>query len=172
MRNVFFAILCLVPLFCFTETSHSSGLVCRFLDLGCENITWDDSVERHGVIYKRFTDEPFNGSIEQGLEQGHLRDGKKNGHWESYWPTGQLNYKGFYKDNKRDESWVYYLKNGQLSKKSEYNDGEANGPVVGYYQNGQIEFRGNYKNDRHVGIWFWYEKNGQLRLEKTYGTLP
>ena len=37
--------------------------------------TMDDLVERDGIYYKRFSDEPFTGEVEGGL-QGSMENGK------------------------------------------------------------------------------------------------
>ena len=73
----------------------------------------DDLVELDGLHYKKFTDAPFTGEV-TGKYQGSFRNGKKDGHWASYWNYGQLFEKGTYKDGEKDGLWVYYREDGTV----------------------------------------------------------
>jgi len=151
----------------------------------------DDLVERDDLYYKELTDIPFTGEI-TGIEQGKIKNGKKEGPWVGYYKNGQLDYKGTYKngkwdgpwvsyydngqlwlkgtykDGKWDGPWVYYYKDGQLDYKGTYKDGKLDGPWETYYYNGQLSEKGNYKDDEKEGLWVSYYKNGQLDYKGTY----
>jgi len=64
----------------------------------------DDLEERNGLTYKKLTDVPFTGLVEQKWNNGQLRikvpykDGKKDGVEEEYYDNGQLNSKLTYKN--------------------------------------------------------------------------
>ena len=62
-----------------------------------ENITTDDLVQRNDLYYKKFTNDPFTGEI-YGIQNGSVKNGKKNGEWFSYYKNGQLEPKTNYKD--------------------------------------------------------------------------
>ena len=57
--------------------------------------TWDELVERDGIYFKKFTDVPFNGKMDnKGLiknskinlyEQGSIKNGMKDGSWVRYY---------------------------------------------------------------------------------------
>ena len=68
----------------------------------------DDLVRRDGLYFKKFTDVPFTGEVNEGLERGRFEDGKKDGPWVRYWDNGQLFYKETYKDGEPDGPWVRY----------------------------------------------------------------
>ena len=72
-----------------------------------------DLVERDGLYYKKFTEVPFTGEIE-GVDQGKIKNGKKEGPWVIYYSDGQLFSKGEYKNGLREGPWVYYSRNGIL----------------------------------------------------------
>ena len=74
----------------------------------------DDLVERNGLYYEKFTVVPFSGKIDEGLERGSFRDGKREGLWFSFYDNGQLEWEGTYKDGKKDGPWVYYNKDGTV----------------------------------------------------------
>ena len=66
------------------------------LALGGE-VTMDDLVERGGVLYKKFTDVPFDVEV-TGKAQGSFKDGKIDGPWIGYHYNGQLKFKGTFKN--------------------------------------------------------------------------
>ena len=55
-----------------------------------EGISFDDLVERDGLTYKKFTNVPFTGDVDEGLEQGEFKKGKKEGYWVTYYRGGRL----------------------------------------------------------------------------------
>ena len=54
----------------------------------------DDLVKREGLYYQKFTDVPFTGEIDEGLERGNFKNGREEGMWVHYHENGQLSYKG------------------------------------------------------------------------------
>ena len=38
---------------------------------------FDDLIERDGLFYKKFTDAPFTGEIDEGLERGPFKNGEQ-----------------------------------------------------------------------------------------------
>ena len=42
-------------------------------------LTMDDLVQREGLYYQKFTDVPFTGEIDEGLERGNFKNGKTEG---------------------------------------------------------------------------------------------
>ena len=68
-----------------------------------ETIKESDLVVRNGILYKKFTNIPFTGSVEGngvlgGSEKGTYKAGKKDGVWEEYSSTGALLSKTNYKN--------------------------------------------------------------------------
>ena len=96
-------------------------------DLGSEEVTLDDLVEREGIYYKKFTDVPFSGKV-TGIEQGTFKNGKKDSPWVVYYEDGQLHEKGDWKDGKMEGPWVVYNGYGTVDER----------------------FTGTYKNDVKV----------------------
>lgn len=50
----------------------------------------DDLVERDGLYYKKFTDKPFTGVVDEGKRRGAFKNGKEEGPWVYYYENGQL----------------------------------------------------------------------------------
>jgi antitoxin component YwqK of YwqJK toxin-antitoxin module len=46
------------------------------------------------------------------MAKGYYREGKKEGYFEEYYPTGQVRSKGSYKDDKPVNDWVFFFENG------------------------------------------------------------
>ena len=98
---------------------------------GVETIRLDELVERGGLYYKKFTDEPFSGEVNSARNIGKIEQGKKQGYWIQASKEGPWFEKGVYRDGKKEGSWVIY------------------------YANGQIFSKGNYKSGERVNVWKW-----------------
>ena len=120
-----------------------------------ENIDSNDLVERDGLWYKKFTNEPFTGNS-IGERQGKIIDGKEVGEWVAYFPNGQLFRKWNYKDGKREGEWFRYFDNGQISGKTTYKDGKEDGEKLWYGENGRLYNIWNSKDGKLHGEQFNY----------------
>jgi len=108
----------------------------------------DELVEREGLYYKKYTDVPFSGDVDDGLDRGSFKNGKMEGLWVQYWRDGEVLSKCHYKNGERDGLWVEYHENGQLRWKGEIKDGEREGPWESFDEDGtrDSEGSGTYKN--------------------------
>jgi len=122
----------------------------------------DDLVKRGGLYYKKFTDVPFTGKLDEGVQRGAFKNGVRDGPWVGYHDNGQLGFRGAYKDGEPEGPWVEYHDNGQLFHKGEWKSGKREKPWVKYHYNGQLLYRGEYKNGEQEGPWVAYHDNGQL----------
>ena len=139
-----------------------------------------DLVEREGLWYKKFSDVPFTGKIEEvigneeretpyphhRLNGTHIQREYSNGILEgsyiSYYDNGQLARKGRHKAGKREGLWVLYYSNGQLAERGDYKEGRPYGQWVSYWRNGNLYSRGRYANGSD-GFWLDCTKDGQIR---------
>ena len=126
-------------------------------------LTMDDLVVREGVYYKKFTDVPFTGEIDEGTKKGPFKNGKKDGTWIWYHDNGQLEWKQDYKNGILHGKFVMYYSNGQLWSKGNRKNGYTEGMVIWYYDNGQVQTMGNHKRSAKEGTWVEYYDNGQLK---------
>jgi antitoxin component YwqK of YwqJK toxin-antitoxin module len=116
-----------------------------------ETIPMDELVTNptDGLVYKKFTSDPFTGSTTPASEKpskGYYKNGKKHGVWEHYHDNGLLHRKETYKDGKEECFWKMYDINGKLKFKNSYNLGYLiNGVLKNYHKNGKLFLRGNYK---------------------------
>ena len=56
----------------------------------------------------------------EGIQQGLVSEGKKQGQWLEFWITGQLKNKGEYNNGKKNGLWLLFYTNGQLMGKGNY----------------------------------------------------
>jgi len=127
--------------------------------------TMNDLVKRNGIHYKKFSEVRFNGKT-TGLEQGTIKNGKKEGEWTSYWKNGGSRSKGNYKNGKKEGRWVGFYENGQLNYKVLYKNGNKDSSVS-YHDNGQLWARGAFKNNKREGDWVQYNEDGTLNGFRT-----
>ena len=79
------------------------------------------------------------------LAEGILDDqGREQGPWVYYYPTGEKKAEGSYKDGKKIDEWKYY------------------------HRNGKMEQNGRYQNNLPVGLWRWYFDDGTVLREEEY----
>ena len=65
-------------------------------------VKYKDLIERDGLRYQKFTEVPFTGKV-TGIEQGIIKNGKKEGAWVYYKTDGSVNkyYSGTFKNGKK-----------------------------------------------------------------------
>ena len=107
-----------------------------------------DLVERDGLYYKKHTDVPFTGEVDEGREQGHFKRGKKDGTWIGYHSNGQLRYKGNWINGQKDGYWKSYFEDGRIGASGKYENGKKRGYWEFYTLGGDFssQFSGTYKN--------------------------
>jgi len=86
----------------------------------------DDLVKREGLYYKKFTDTPFTGVVDEGKRRGAFKNGEQEGPWFIYYENGQLMAKGAFKNGEQEGPWVEYNKDGTEDK-----------DLSGIYRNGE-----------------------------------
>ena len=127
-------------------------LIFLFISTASLAESMDDLVERDGLFYKKFSDVPFTGKIDEQTHKGSMKNGKFVGPWIGYHDNGQLSHKGSYNENGKQEGlWVYYWNDGKLSSKGEFKDGEEEGYWKYYWLDGQVmDITGTYKNGEKI----------------------
>lgn len=128
-------------------------LILFFLSAPSLGESMDDLVKRGGLYYKKFTDVPFTGEINEGWHRGSLKDGLQEGFWESDHVSGGLASKIEYKNGRQEGVKILYFPNGQLWMKGIWKRGKKEGFWEGYTPDGALVegFSGTYKNDVRVG---------------------
>jgi len=94
-------------------------------------------------------------------------------HEETWYESGQAQYRRNYKDGKPDglqEGWYANpsIQGGQAMYRRNYKGGKPDGLQEGWYENGRAQYRGNYKDGKPDSLKEgWYE-NGQPKYRINY----
>lgn len=124
--------------------------------------------------------------------EGTLRNGKPDGFWKTYYPSGQLKTEGNRKDFQLDSTWNFYAENGKIQKTIQYaNDvrkgqeciyDEAgkrieeytyeanikNGKASWFFATGEIKKRSQFVNNKEEGKAVEFERDGRIINLLTY----
>lgn len=130
-----------------------------------------------------------NGNL---VEQGLLKDGKRNGTWIKYYDNStlpavissyiddkyngpymefdrsqQLTLQAFYQDNLLDGYWAKYA-SGELTNEATYTSGKLNGVYKEYRSNAKVAKEIHYKDGQLDGPYRFFDDAGSTVLEYTY----
>ncbi|MDH5753134.1 MAG: toxin-antitoxin system YwqK family antitoxin [Deltaproteobacteria bacterium] len=126
------------------------------------------------------------------LAQGVFKNGKAQGWWRYFYPSGTIKAEGRFLMDTPDGRWSFYFHNGQIQRQEDYRMGILDGRYVKGYDNGhekvrgtmdnglragewrtwyldgQLETVGNYRDDRQEGEWRYYSRQGKLIRREYY----
>ena len=132
----------------------------------------------------------FTISVSDGLIEGNVVNGQKDGTWMEYFTSTPFLPKRLvtYEKGKRNGICLEIDKTGSVTKKSEFKDDKLNGQVSEWYRGGRLsklntfkdgvmdgqqiycyERGGNlevshYKNGQRDGLTTWYYESGQKKM--------
>ncbi|MDA9976051.1 hypothetical protein N9F34_04465 [Alphaproteobacteria bacterium] len=138
-----------------------TGLFAPSLAVAEEGVQFDELVERDGLCYEKFADEPFTGKT-VGLRRYAFLNGKKHGPSFRYYENGQLNWKETWKNGKGEGPSVWYFANGMLQKKETFKDGKREGSSVAYHEDGLLWWKGTFKDGKREGSWVMFQRDGTI----------
>jgi antitoxin component YwqK of YwqJK toxin-antitoxin module len=114
--------------------------------------------------------------------EGDYADGRKNGLWTGYYPSGKVASQGNYIQGEPHGQWNYYYENGQLSSAGVFSEGKRDGYWVSfstegkkisecnlsngtgqyqeYYPSGKLKITGNIVDELREGEWIFYREDG------------
>ena len=127
----------------YKSCDHVSGIVTQF-DRGVGSF-WNDNP---GVIKTKTT----------------LKNNKKHGISEMYYPNGYLGERSNFKDGVENGPSTYYYTDGKLKWKGNYKDGKLDGPDQNFDENGTLRLETVYVDGAHSGPVKLYTKNGTLKI--------
>ncbi len=84
-----------------------------------EEVEYDDLVERDGLYYKKFSEEPYSGDV-VGKGRGEVVKGKREGKWTLWSENGQLRDRGHWKNGSFVGKWEWLKEDGTLDKVIDY----------------------------------------------------
>lgn len=103
------------------------------------------------------------------VEQGGVREGKKNGTWSYYEGESEFPIKVItFVDDIYNGLYLEFNDRGQAELMANYKDNKLHGPW-GKYRFGRPEFTVNYSNGKMDGVYREYDfRNGKLKKEVSY----
>lgn len=103
------------------------------------------------------------------LFEGIVDDqGRKQGPWKEFYPTGELKAKGDYKDNLKIRKWEYYFLNGKVEQVGSYVRGRAEGEWIWYHNNRQVLRQEEYVDGFKDGTFIEYGDTGNVITKGNY----
>ncbi|WP_426667688.1 tetratricopeptide repeat protein [Mucilaginibacter sp. McL0603] len=94
--------------------------------------------------------------------------GQREGEWTFYYASGNLKSKERHKNGKLEGEVDHYFENGNISSQEPYVDDKLEGPATTYYYGGNIKLTGNYKQGKKEGESREYYSNGNLYTVGNY----
>src|SRR5262249_3474695 len=111
-------------------------------------------------------------SYNGGIDHGHYRKGRKQGHWienpQSITPGRLRDEEGDYAGGLRTGTWVGHDNEGLVRLIATYRAGKMHGPYVVYYSDGTKYQAGSFDNDSRSGVWRSWYTTGALEEESSY----
>jgi antitoxin component YwqK of YwqJK toxin-antitoxin module len=95
-------------------------------------------------------------------------DGKRQGYWKEFYPTGELKSEGNYIDSKQDGGWKFYFENHNNEVEGRYINGKKEGTWYWFYQNGKILQEENWSNGKLYGEFVEYSETGVITVKGEY----
>lgn len=140
--------------------------------------------EEQGKDIAYFEDQPFTGTAEtlsKGVKiyESDYRNGRKAGAWSMWDAAGNLQKNGFTRDGKEDGMYREYYPSGALKYEYHYDLGKKTGQWRSWYENGVRWTERDFVNDKLHGKVHVYDttarltkeyfyRNGELYDKKTY----
>ena len=95
-------------------------------------------------------------------------EGRYQGDWTLYYPTGEIRAKGSYVDGQPDGPWTYFFINGKEEQKGKYKLGDFTGTWVWYHTNGAVKREEQYRRGKEDGLMVEYDAQGNIIHQGEY----
>lgn len=113
------------------------------------------------------TEGTYRNGVPDGVHREFNEEGKVVG--SKVYSMGKLLSEGIYdKQGRRQGPWKFYYPSGELKEEGSYKNDEKVGTWNFYYTGGKLEQTGTYIRDLEEGPWTWYYENGAPWREEEY----
>jgi len=118
-----------------------------------------------------------NGNVIKGyvFAQGILRfegvtdvDGKRQGLWREFYPTGELKSEGNYINSNPEGVWKFYFQDQKIEMEGRYRDGKKEGTWYWHYPNRALLQEENWRQGKLDGDFFEYDETGNITVKGAY----
>jgi antitoxin component YwqK of YwqJK toxin-antitoxin module len=129
-----------------------------FISAFHENIYAQDSIPK--IENGEFTQ--FKNADGKISAEGYVLNGKPEGIWRNYYPTGVLKSTGNRRKHLLDGVWKFYNEDGILQKEISYTEEKRQGSTKTYTRDGFLVSDYPFKNDTIHGLAHTYHTNGRI----------
>ncbi len=129
--------------------------------------------KKQEVYLKSISPDVFDGPCLSFHQNGKVKDkltyqnGKINGLYQEFSPTGKLIRDGMLKDGAYVDKWNFYDENEVRTNETIYID-SAHQVTTYFFPSGKVEGKGNWLNDQREGVWVYYYEDGTLKSKCDY----
>lgn len=81
---------------------------------------------------------------------------------KEYWDDGNILKEGPLKNGKRDGTWQSFYRDGVLWSEGSFNEGAREGVSITYHPNGRKKYHGFFTNGKKSGTWKFYDEEGEF----------
>jgi len=125
-----------------------------------------DFDQQNGMVY--YQNKPFTGIVITKYANDSLAtsidivDGKREGHYQKWFPDGKLSYQASYSKGKQEGTAYSWWRNGHLRSESNFIKGVPNGTQFQYYKSGAMFKRLQLVNGKEEGMQQSWRENGKI----------
>lgn len=94
--------------------------------------------------------------------EGNMLNGKPEGYWKTYYPSGVLKSEGNRLNHELDSIWKFYGENGIITQSITYQNGKKNGKRISYFIDGVPSKEEVFRNDIPVDTVKTFHPSGNL----------
>lgn len=121
-------------------------------------LTFAQNKDSANVVYKTFT---FSDGTKSS--EGYLQNGKPDGYWKNYYPSGNLQSEGNRVDFELDGQWIFYTDSLTISAKVNYSKGKKSGFSYNYGVDGFLVSKEFFVNDKRDSLSYFFYPYGRIR---------
>ena len=102
------------------------------------------------------------------LGEGPKSGTRNAGHWRYFGEDGTLKDEGEFVDGKKNGLWTNYYPSGKVATRGTYINDEPTGNWEYFFEDGTVSSSGAFKDGKREGLWKTLNANGTLKSEITY----
>lgn len=127
-------------------------------------------IQQHMLMSQGKKDGPYRQYDPSGnlISEGTFKTDSMEGKWTSYWNNGAIQAISWYKDNKREGKVVEYNEQGVKEVEIEFQANQVNGLVQVFYPSGKVMRKGYKKLNVTEGWWDEYYENEKLKSHEHF----
>ncbi|MCL2435946.1 MAG: hypothetical protein FWD09_07415 [Lentimicrobiaceae bacterium] len=95
-------------------------------------------------------------------------NGKRQGLWREYYPTGELKSEGHYINSNMDGAWKFYFQDQKVEIEGRYINGKKDGTWYWYYPNRVLLQEENWSQGILDGDFIEYDESGNVTVKGAY----